>query len=100
MPQTTDVNSLVFDMRNCNYTNLSYYQVKNFSSFDEFKLYNQNAEKNIIDIYQSDLPLSGYQKISSIMNSYLALFYNTKSVRLGNRIRSELSYLIDSTFYT
>ena len=37
MPQTKDVNSLIFDVNACDDTKFAYYQVKNYGSFDEFE---------------------------------------------------------------
>jgi hypothetical protein len=37
MPQTKDVNSLIFDLNDCEDTNFAYYQVKSYESFEDFE---------------------------------------------------------------
>ncbi|MBQ5944871.1 hypothetical protein IJL65_00210 [bacterium] len=37
MPQSKDVNSLIFDVNACEDTKFAYYQVKNYGSFENFE---------------------------------------------------------------
>jgi len=49
--QSTDQYSLIFDLSNCDNTNLGFYQIKNTISFDEFKNGIINGNGSIVDAY-------------------------------------------------
>jgi hypothetical protein len=37
MSQTKDINSLIFDVNECDDTKFAYYQVKSYNSFEDFE---------------------------------------------------------------
>jgi hypothetical protein len=37
MPQSKDINSLIFDVNDCDDTNFAYYQIKSYESFEDFE---------------------------------------------------------------
>lgn len=98
LPQRSDDSSLVFGLANCLWTNLSFFQIKNFPSWENFKQYHKDAKQNIVDMYVYQEPLSWYENKKIISNKYMALFFNTESRKIGNRLRGSLSYFIHTKF--
>jgi len=98
--QSTDKYSLIFNLVNCNQSNLNFYQVKNAISFDEFKTAIANWENSIIDAYVGDETLPGYVAQKTLTNQLMSVFFNTRSDKLRVRGRRVLWGLIKHNFYT
>lgn len=80
--QATDDYSLIFDMKNCQDTNLGFYQIKNLESYDKFVQNTPDPSASIIDAYIGHGQLAGYVTKDLISNNYVTLFFNTKSEKL------------------
>ncbi len=98
--QSNDKYSLVFNLVNCNQSNLNFYQVKNAISFDSFKVSTKNWENSIIDAYIGDETLPGYIAKKTLTNQLMIVFFNTSSDKLRVRWRRVLWWLIKHNFYT
>ncbi|HMS91154.1 MAG TPA: ABC transporter substrate-binding protein [Candidatus Absconditabacterales bacterium] len=98
--QSNDEYSLVFNLVNCNQTNLNFYQVKNMVSFDTFKQTINNGDKSIIDAYVGDETLDGYMAKRITTNQLTSIFFNTRSDKLRVRGRRALGGLIKHNFYS
>ncbi len=98
--QSTDAYSLVFNLVNCNQTNLNFYQVKNMVSFDTFKADIQKWYDSIIDAYIGDETLRGYENKQLITDQLMTIFFNTRSDKLRVRGRRALWGLIKRNFYS
>lgn len=97
--QSNDQYSLVFNLVNCNQSNLNFYQVKNTTSFEVFKTPIQNGSDSIIDAYVGDETLDGYIAKKILTNQLITVFFNTRSDRLRVRWRRVLWWLIKHNFY-
>jgi len=97
--QSNDEYSLVFNLVNCNQSNLNFYQVKNTTSFDAFKKSIENWGKSIIDAYIGDEILDGYAATKLPTNQLITVFFNTRSDKLRVRGRRVLWWLIKHNFY-
>ncbi len=97
--QSNDEYSLVFNLVNCNQTNLNFYQVKNMVSFDAFKNTINNWWDSIIDAYIGDENLRWYQAKKILTNQLITVFFNTRSDKLSVRGRRVLWWLIKHNFY-
>lgn len=98
--QSNDEYSLVFNLVNCNQTNLNFYQVKNMTSFETFKQSINNWDKSIIDAYVGDETLDGYMAKRITTNQLTSIFFNTRSDKLRVRWRRALGWLIKHNFYS
>ncbi len=98
--QSNDEYSLVFNLVNCNQSNLNFYQVKNTTSFEAFKSIVNNWWNSIIDAYIGDETLPGYENKKILTNKLVTLFFNTRSENLRVRGRRVLGWLIKHNFYT
>jgi len=98
--QSNDQYSLVFNLVNCNQSNLNFYQVKNTLSFDAFKKTIDNWGNSIIDAYLGDETLHGYVAKKILTNQLITIFFNTRSDTLRIRWRRALWGLIKHNFYT
>ena len=101
MPQTKDVNSLIFDLNACDDTKFSYYQVKNYWSFEEF----ENSliwkkKKAMVDVYQSIYGLEWFTWQDVLTSKLLWIFFNTDSGKANIRLRRALWWLIYHNFFT
>lgn len=97
--QSNDEYSLVFNLVNCNQSNLNFYQVKNMISFDAFKSSIENWDNSIIDAYIGDETLDGYMAKKIVTNQLSSIFFNTRSDKLRVRGRRVLWWLIKHNFY-
>ncbi len=97
--QSNDKYSLVFNLVNCNQSNLNFYQVKNATSFDVFKKSVENWEKSIIDAYVGEETLKWYTSKKLSTNQLIMVFFNTNSEKLRVRGRRALWGLIKHNFY-
>jgi len=97
--QSNDEYSLVFNLVNCNQSNLNFYQVKNTTSFDAFKKSIENWSKSIIDAYIGDEAVNGYVTKKLATNQLITIFFNTRSDKLRVRGRRALWGLIKHNFY-
>jgi len=98
--QSNDEYSLVFNLVNCNQSNLNFYQVKNTTSFDAFKKSIDNWSDSIIDAYIGDQTLHGYTPKKILTNQLISIFFNTRSDKLRVRGRRVLWGLIKHNFYS
>lgn len=98
--QSNDAYSLVFNLVNCNQTNLNFYQVKNMTSFETFKKSIDNWDDSIIDAYIGDETVNGYTAKKILTNQLITIFFNTSSDKLRVRGRRVLWGLIKHNFYT
>lgn len=97
--QSTDQYSLIFDLSECEDTNLWFYQIKNTVSFNNFKDLVQQMNWSIVDIYVWNENLKWYQNINLESNKLIALFFNTKSPKMTVRLRRALWWLINHNFF-
>lgn len=97
--QSNDEYSLVFNLVNCNQSNLNFYQVKNMTSFESFKKSINNWDNSIIDVYINDETLRGYIAKKIVTNRLTSIFFNTRSDNLRVRGRRVLWGLIKHNFY-
>ena len=98
-PQTTDQDSLIFDLSNCADTSLWYYQIKKVSSFDTFKESLGQMNWSIIDVYQGGWEADWYNLVKLKTNKLVALFFNTKSSKMTVRLRRALWGFIAHNFF-
>lgn len=98
-PQTTDQDSLIFDLSNCNDTSLWYYQIKKVSSFDTFRESLWQMNWSIIDVYQGGWDADLYNVVNLQTNKLVALFFNTKSSKITVRLRRALWWFIAHNFF-
>jgi len=97
--QTTDQDSLIFDLSNCFDTSLWYYQIKMINSFDTFKESLSQMNGSIVDVYQSKWEANWYNKINLLTNKFVTLFFNTKSDKMTVRLRRALWWFINYNFF-
>lgn len=97
--QSNDEYSLVFNLVNCNQSNLNFYQVKNAISFESLKTSIENWWQSIIDAYIGDETLDGYAAKKILTNQLITVFFNTNSDKLRVRGRRVLGGLIKHNFY-
>lgn len=98
--QSNDEYSLVFNLVNCNQSNLNFYQVKNMISFETFKNTINNWGNSIIDAYIGDETLPWYIAKKILTNQLITVFFNTHSEKLSVRGRRVLWWLIKHNFYS
>lgn len=97
--QSTDQYSLIFDLSNCDNTNLWFYQIKNVISFDNFRNDVNKINWSIIDAYIGNEILKWYESINLETNRLVTLFFNTKSNKMTVRLRRSLGWLINYNFF-
>ena len=97
--QTTDQDSLIFDLSNCFDTSLWYYQIKMINSFDTFKESLSQMNGSIVDVYQSKWEANWYDAINLMTNKFVTLFFNTKSDKMTVRLRRALWWFIAYNFF-
>ena len=101
MPQTTDINSLIFDVNSCSDTKFSYYQVKNYWNFEEFESFLQwKKQKAIVDAYVSQYWLEWFVSQNVLTSKLLWVFFNTDSGKANVRLRRSIWWLIYHNFFT
>ena len=101
MPQSKDVNSLIFDVNACEDTKFAYYQVKNYGSFENFESFLEwKNEKAIVDVYSSMYGLEWFTWQNVLTSKLLWVFFNTDSGKANVRLRRSLWWLIYHNFFT
>lgn len=100
LSQNKDINSLIFDLSKCQNTNFSYYQIKNYWSFENFSQSLMNGEKSIVDVYQSPYAFEGFTGKNILTSKLIGVFFNTDSEKVKVRLRRALGWFIHSNFYT
>jgi len=101
MPQTKDINSLIFDVNNCSETKFAYYQVKNYWSFENFEESLQwTNHKAIVDAYEYTDSLEWFTWQNVLTSKLLWVFFNTDSGKASIRLRRSIGGLIYSNFFT
>ena len=101
MSQTKDVNSLIFDLNECDDTNFAYYQVKNYENFENFESFLKwKNEKAIVDAYSSVNHLEWFTGQNVLTSKLLWVFFNTDSWKANIRLRRSLWWLIYHNFFT
>lgn len=97
--QSTDQYSLIFDLSECEDTNLGFYQIKNTISFDNFKDGITQTKWSIVDAYIWDENIKWYKTINLEGNRLITLFLNTKSDKMTVRLRRALWWLVSHNFF-
>lgn len=97
--KNSDINSLVYNLSQCEGTNLGYYQIKKYEGFEQLSKQAYEKGKNIVDIYSDQVSLDGYRKVEILSNRLLTAFFNTKSDKMSVRLRRALGGLIHANFY-
>ena len=101
MPQSKDVNSLIFDVNDCQNTNFAYYQIKNYESFEDFENFLRwKNQKAIVDAYASIYSLEWFTGQNVLTSKLLWVFFNTDSGKANIRLRRSLWWLIYHNFFT
>ena len=101
MPQSKDVNSLIFDVNACEDTNFAYYQIKNYDSFEDFENFLRwKNQKAIVDAYTSIYNLEWFTGQNVLTSKLLWVFFNTDSWKANVRLRRSLWWLIYHNFFT
>ncbi len=101
MSQTNDINSLIFDVNDCDNTNFAYYQIKNYGSFEEFENFLKGKNKKaMVDAYSSVHSLEWFTGQNVLTSKLLWVFFNTDSGRANVRLRRSLGWLIYHNFFT
>ncbi|MDR2189933.1 MAG: hypothetical protein LBP53_01795 [Candidatus Peribacteria bacterium] len=100
LSQNKDINSLIFDLTKCDMTNFSYYQIKNYGSFEDFDATLQGEKKSIVDVYESPYTLESFTGKNVLTSKLLTIFFNTDSEKVKVRLRRSLGGLIFHNFYT
>lgn len=101
MSQTKDINSLIFDVNACTDTNFSFYQIKNYWSFEDFESSLQGSKhKAIVDVYNSMFSLEWFTWQNVLTSKLMWVFFNTDSWKANVRLRRSLWWLIYHNFYT
>jgi len=97
--QSTDQFSLIFNLSDCDNTNLWFYQIKNTLSFDSFKKSIVDGNWSIVDAYIWYENLKWYDSINLESNKLVTLFFNTKSDKMTVRLRRALWWLIQYNIF-
>lgn len=101
MSHTNDINSLIFDVNDCDNTNFAYYQIKNYGSFEEFENFLKGKNKKaMVDAYSSVHSLEWFTGQNVLTSKLLWVFFNTDSGRANVRLRRSLGWLIYHNFFT
>ena len=101
MPQSKDVNSLIFDLNDCGDTNFAYYQIKSYESFEDFENFLRwKNQKAIVDAYNSIYSLEWFTGQNVLTSKLLWVFFNTDSWKANVRLRRSLWWLIYHNFFT
>ncbi|MFA5748103.1 MAG: hypothetical protein WC872_03225, partial [Candidatus Absconditabacterales bacterium] len=100
LSQSTDPNSLIFNLFNCDNSSLNFYQIKTLGSFVDFKNTVRNGNNSIVDAYIDENQLKGYITKPILTNKIITLFFNTQSTKLPVRTRRVLGGLIKHNCYT
>jgi hypothetical protein len=100
LSQNKDINSLIFDLSKCDNTHFSYYQIKNYGSFDQFSQSLVKGEKSIVDVYESPYSFEGFTGKNILTSTLMGVFFNTDSEKVKVRLRRALGGFIHTNFYT
>ena len=100
LSQNKDIHSLIFDLSKCDTTHFSYYQIKNYGSFENFSQSLMNGEKSIVDVYESPYAFEGFTGKNILTSKLIGVFFNTDSEKVKVRLRRSLGGFIHSNFYT
>lgn len=98
-PKSNDPQSLVFNLMQCEDTNLAFYQIKNYEDFESFSKSVLEENSTIIDLYANQLELPDYKRQNIVKSELLSFFFNTKSPKMKVRLRRALGGLINAKFY-
>ena len=101
MSQSKDINSLIFDVNDCDDTKFAYYQVKSYWSFEDFERFLEwKNKKAIVDVYSSIYSLEWFTWQNVLTSKLLWVFFNTDSGKANVRLRRSLWWLIYHNFFT
>ena len=101
MMQSKDVNSLIFDLNDCEDTDFAYYQIKSYKDFDEFENFLKwKNQKAMVDAYSSERSLQWFTGQNVLTSKLLWVFFNTDSWKANIRLRRSLWWLIYHNFFT
>jgi hypothetical protein len=98
-PSLTDPTSTVFDLENCEDTNLRYYQVKAFSELDDIKEYIPTWSLTI-DMSTQPFEYEWYTQHKVLINKMQSFFFNTASETFTVDKRKIVGDLFTSLFAT
>lgn len=99
VPKSSDAHSLIFNLMQCENTNLAFYQIKSYPDFESLSKSVLEEQNTIIDVYAHQIQLPGYERANVVKSDILSLFFNTKSPKMKVRLRRALGGLINSKFY-
>lgn len=99
VPKSSDADSLIFNLVDCQDTNLAFYQIKNYSDFETLSKTIVEENSKIVDAYAHQVQLPNYERINIVKSDLLTFFFNTKSPKMKVRLRRALGGLINSKFY-
>jgi len=85
-----DPYSLVFNLSNCTDSNLNFYQIKNTTSFANFRATTSNADQSIIDAYIGSETIDGYLAKPLATSKIVTVFFNTNATAMRVRTRRVL----------
>ncbi|MBS8121918.1 hypothetical protein [Candidatus Vampirococcus lugosii] len=94
---TSDKDSIIFDMNNCDESFVMNYQVKNFDSFEDFQKYQKNSD--LIDLYIGNDLLNGFRNNKVILNNFVSIFFNVEADNVSSNIRRTISQIIYNNIY-
>ncbi len=97
--QSTDQYSLIFNLADCDNSNLWFYQIKNTISFNNFKEGITQWNWSIVDAYIWSENLKWYTNINLESNKLVTLFFNTNSDKMTVRLRRALWWLVNHNFF-
>lgn len=98
-PSLTDPTSTVFDLKNCENTNLRYYQVKAFSELDDIIQYIPTGSLTI-DMSTQPFDYEWYTQHKVLINKMQSFFFNTASETFSLEKRKAVWDLFTSLFAT
>lgn len=97
--KSNDAHSLIFNLMQCEQTNLAFYQIKSYPDFESLSKSVLEDQNTIVDVYAHQIQLPGYERANVVKSDILSLFFNTKSPKMKVRLRRALGGLINSKFY-
>ncbi len=98
LDNSNDKNSIIFDLTNCKNSNINYYQIKLFNSYQEFLSLTESSTKRPISLYAWSTIFTGYTMIPVVNDNYMTMFFNNSSPNMSPRIQRALWWLVYNKF--
>ncbi len=95
---TSDPNSIVFNMSECEDSYVRFYQAKRFNDIEEFKNYQQSSD--IVDLYIHNENIDWFRNNKVILNNFISIFFNIDSESINWNIRRAIGNEVNSNIYT